>query len=691
MYKSALLFIVISIVSLKAWSYPNNSYRVIDTTLQEVTVAAFNTNQQWKDAPAAVSILIAKELNAQSPISLVSAFNTLPGVRMEERSPGSYRLSIRGSLLRSPFGVRNIKAYWNEIPLSDATGNTYLNLLNLQQINKVEIAKGPSASSYGAGTGGVVLFNSVLPFTHNLNNKYSVLFTIGSFGLHQTVADWQTSTPQFASTVQVSNLHSNGYREQAELNKTSISWLTKSTFKKQELNTLFFYTNLHYQTPGAITKAQMRLNPTLSRQAVGSFPSSIQQKAAVYNQTIFGAIHHTYHWNDQLQVKSFLSINTTQFKNPFITNYEQRAEVNMNAGMQLVYTPIKAFNQFRWINGAEWLFNESSINNFKNNRGIAGTIFSQDMIYSSQQFYFSQFQMKWNNHFAITAGVSQNVQSYQYKKLTNITSPFFNRTILAPWIPRLSVLYQVHKNISAYAIVAAGFSAPSLAEVKPSDGNFYPFLNAEKGWNTELGLKGFLLNNKLAFDIALYQFKLNDAIVTRNDASGAAYFVNAGTTLQKGIELFTKYHFFNNPRQQISSFTISNNFCYQPYRFISYKQGAVDFSGNKLTGVPITTNSISASITTQKQYYVDVQLQLTSSIPLNDSNTEFADAYQLLQMKMGKNLQFKKLHVAIFIGGDNLLNQLYSLGNDINAAGLRYYNPAPERNWYSGIRIGFND
>jgi iron complex outermembrane receptor protein len=48
---------------------------------------------------------------------------------MEERSPGSYRLNIRGSSLRSPFGVRNVKIYYNNIPFTDPGGNTYLNSL----------------------------------------------------------------------------------------------------------------------------------------------------------------------------------------------------------------------------------------------------------------------------------------------------------------------------------------------------------------------------------------------------------------------------------------------------------------------------------------------------------------------------------------------------------------------------------
>jgi len=92
--------------------------------------------------------------------SLVSSINTVAGARMEERSPGSYRLSLRGSLLRSPFGVRNVKIYWNDIPLTDASGNTYLNLLDASVLQSIEVLKGPSASLYGANTGGVLLLHS---------------------------------------------------------------------------------------------------------------------------------------------------------------------------------------------------------------------------------------------------------------------------------------------------------------------------------------------------------------------------------------------------------------------------------------------------------------------------------------------------------------------------------------------------
>jgi iron complex outermembrane receptor protein len=122
--------------------------------LTEIVVEAFQYNRDILEVPAAVSVLNTAALERYDNTSLVTAFNTLAGVRMEERSPGSYRLSLRGSSQRSPYGIRNVKVYWNDLPFTDAGGNTYLNLLDAEHIQHAEIIKGPSSSLYGAGTGG---------------------------------------------------------------------------------------------------------------------------------------------------------------------------------------------------------------------------------------------------------------------------------------------------------------------------------------------------------------------------------------------------------------------------------------------------------------------------------------------------------------------------------------------------------
>jgi len=79
----------------------------------------------------------------------------------------------------------------------------------------------------------------------------------------------------------------------------------------------------------------------------------------------------------------------------------------------------------------------------------------------------------------------------------------------------------------------------------------------------------------------------------------------------------------------------------------------------------------------------------TSSIPLNDANTVTAKSYHLLQAKVGKKTTFKNTDLEFYAGGDNLLNKAYSLGNDLNAFGGRFFNPAPLRNFYVGCSATF--
>jgi iron complex outermembrane receptor protein len=61
-------------------------------------------------------------------------------------------------------------------------------------------------------------------------------------------------------------------------------------------------------------------------------------------------------------------------------------------------------------------------------------------------------------------------------------------------------------------------------------------------------------------------------------------------------------------------------------------------------------------------------------------------------LKTGWRKKIKQKHMfEVFFGIDNLLNEKYSLGNDLNAFGQRYYNPSPERNYFGGIKINFNE
>jgi iron complex outermembrane receptor protein len=96
-------------------------------------------------------------------------------------------------------------------------------------------------------------------------------------------------------------------------------------------------------------------------------------------------------------------------------------------------------------------------------------------------------------------------------------------------------------------------------------------------------------------------------------------------------------------------------------------------------------HQITSSITYdyKKVLSIFVKLQSLSRVPLTDANDVFASSYQLVQS--GISINHKRIRY--FVSVDNLLNKSYSLGNDINAAGRRYYNPSSPRSYMAGISV----
>ncbi|GGH68145.1 iron complex outermembrane receptor protein [Filimonas zeae] len=645
-----------------------------------VVVTAFDLHSRWREAPAAVAVVNEQALLRSGQPTLVPALNAVTGVRMEERSPGSYRLSLRGSLLRAPFGVRNLKVYWNDIPLTDAGGNTYFNLPDLSQLQSLEIIKGPAASLYGANTGGVVLLHSGDVNRQPAGSSGQVGVTGGAYGLFAQNAGYS-----YADTgvhIQVGQVHyqSDGYRQQSRYRKDGGQVAgTVRLNRVQELSALLFYTDLMYKTPGGITLQQMEANPRQARQKTATLPGSADQQAAIYNKTAFGGIALKTAMGSRWDNTTVLMVNHTGFRNPFITNYEVRNEWNYGGRTAFRYHQEQGSFQWQARAGAEWLQNQSDVDNYDNNGGVKGDVQTKDKLKATQHFLFIQADAQWRNRWVFQAGVSRNMLTYHYQRLTDVT-PEEEKELGALWAPRVSILYKIMPTVAVYGIASRGFSSPSLAEVRPSDGNYYGNLQPEHGWNFELGVKGSAWRNRIQFDVSGYDFRLRDAIVRRSNAAGAEYFVNAGGTKQTGAEAFVSV-------RVLPVLTLFNSFSYQPYTFTGYIAGTANYSGNHLTGVPRTVNVSGLDITLPQGWFANITLNATSRLPLADDNSVYAAGYQLLQAKLGYTHRMKSVQWTLFAAGDNLLNQLYSLGNDINALGGRYYNPAPSRNFSAGLAV----
>ncbi len=100
-------------------------------------VRGYLSDQPVLAVPASVSVLSPDQLKLQPDNSLVSAMNTVPGVSgWKSVRRGATVYLLRGSLLQSPFGIRDVKIYYDELPLTDAGGNTYLNAIDFNSVYK---------------------------------------------------------------------------------------------------------------------------------------------------------------------------------------------------------------------------------------------------------------------------------------------------------------------------------------------------------------------------------------------------------------------------------------------------------------------------------------------------------------------------------------------------------------------------
>jgi len=673
-----LLLSLISFTSLAQSLKPDSTQK-----LKEVTVKGYYNHQPLLRSVSAVSLVDSNLIKNQSGNSLVSTLNTVSGVRMEERSPGSYRLSLRGSLLRSPFGIRNIKIYLDDFPLTDAGGNTYLNALDVAAVGNMEIYKGPEASIFGANTGGAILINPP-----NIDhNEINATVQAGSYGLFHQTASIQHQFKNYSFSISEGYQKSTGFRQNSALNRKYIQTQQQWNYSSfGNLKAFIFYSDLSYKTPGGLTAAQLEQDPQLARPATPTLPGAIAQQAAIYNKTVFAGLSNTYQITPGLKHVIALFTTYTDFKNPFITNYEQRYESTLGLRTFLAYDKVKEHFKYGAQIGLESSGTKSQIKNFNNNAGEPAAMQASDRLKANQNFAYLRLNFDLNNKLLIELASSLNFFNYDYQSYFPLTIASKSRKFDPQVMPKVALSYLISENISARASVSKGYSPPTIAEVRASDNNINNDLQAERGWNYELGLRYQTKNNRFYANANVFTYRSQDAIVRRLNQNDAEYFINAGGTKQQGIELETAIWIIKNQNSFLNGLQLKSNYTFSHFRFENFIIGTSVYSGNKLTGVPahIWINSLEFNF--PKAFYLFVQHNYTSGIPLNDANTVFAKRYHLIETKAGiRNLKVGKTHFELFGGVNNLLNVNYSLGNDLNAANGRYFNSAAGINFYTGL------
>jgi iron complex outermembrane recepter protein len=660
--------------------------------LDEVVVTGYEDNRRLIDIPGAVHRLRPEDVSRFDQTSLVRAMNILPGVRMEERSPGSYRISIRGSSLRSPFDVRNVKIYWNGIPFTDPNGITPLNLLDMNQMQRVEVVKGPAASIYGAGMGGVINLNTER--ADYGQRSLSASTVMGSYNLRRYTLNFENGSENSNYRFIFSRQASDGYREHTEFDRNTFQLFGEIySSDRHTLSGNVFYSDLFYQVPGGLTPEQYEADRRQPRPGTPFVPGTREQNASVDYQAFLTSIKSHYVWSDNFENTTAIYGMQSFFKMPFLLDFERETRLGMGGrtsfrlGTNLGQMPLE------FLAGGEYqqMFLEGR--SFDNDGGRPDTLRFDDEVMARQGMAFLKADLQLSPSFHFTAGMSLNLLEYDIYRLVGLHDQEPGQVIKNfpnVWSPRVGLVYKISQEVAFHGSFGTGFSPPTVKEIRTSDGVLNLDLEPEHGTNYEFGFRGTALNRRLNFDITTFTFQLNETIVTYTDEIFATQkFRNAGSTSQKGLEIMGGFYLLRGSEGLLNSVRLNGSYARHHFRFRNYVRQEQDYSGNKLTGVAPNVATGSLDVKAAAGFYGFFTYHFTDKIPLNDANTFFAPSYQLVDMKLGWEGTINRVGWDIHGGINNALNEIYSLGNDLNPFGGRYFQPAAERNFYFGARMAY--
>ena len=644
------------------------------------------------DEMSAMPIASANPSRMFSNASIQETMNTIPGVRMDSRGDGgSHRLSIRGSGLRSPFRVRNIKMYWNNVPVTSPDGYSPLEVIDMQLLSGLQVIKGPVGTVYGSVNGGALLFRGKsAPYD---TRSATVSTTAGGNGLLRYLA--RAGYNKDNQNVNVAYVHQDyaGYRDQ-EFNHKDL--LTINTFNrisdKHYLGLNAYYFNGDWGLPGALTEEQVEEDPT---QAV---TFAVENNTRVERERIRVGLEHRYFISGQLQIHTVVHGNVSEKTNPFGTSAffnGYKEEATQGVGVRTVVQWERNWRswRFRWRTGAEVATEGLDFQQYALIQGERGDLLLDQQVQSTSQLYFSQIDLNDRNRKnTITLGANYNLLRYDQDagSFTGLVIKDNTIDFEPQLLPRLGYTRTFKNRHTAYYDFSMGYSPPSVEEVTLPDGIFNQALNPEAITSHEIGFKLSLAQQKLFIHAMVYNMELTEGILPFEGASGVVTVENVGSITQNGIETIIHYTPIQNVDQALSYLKFSLSHAYQDYTFGDYTKEGNDYSGNEMTSSTPHQAYGAVHVGFRFGVYANVMVNYLDKTPLNDANTVYADPSTVVRSRVGyRGAIAKKFRYEVFAGVNNLTDEQYSSFYQYNGFGGRLFNPAPSRNFYGGLTLQY--
>jgi iron complex outermembrane receptor protein len=339
---------------------------------------------------------------------------------------------------------------------------------------------------------------------------------------------------------------------------------------------------------------------------------------------------------------------------------------------------------FRVSFGAEYDRMDERRRGFINNNGTSGALKrDEDDEVSSTDLYAQaewKFAERWSAHGGLRTSRIE-FRSTDYFIVPGNPDDSGSRDYSAT-TPVAGIVFKPEKNLSLYGNIGRGFETPTFAELAhqnpPASGlNFA--LQASRSRHAEIGAKG-IFRDLGKINAAIFDIETRDEIVVDTASGGRTTFKNAGRTERRGFELGAETLSPGPFGAQLAYTRLDATF---EDGFVSNNTAVP--SGNSLPGVP--RSQVYAQLRyRQPTFYTYLEALRRSRVPVNDANSEFADAYNVLNLVAGLVQQGRGWRISEFVRLDNLTDRNYAGSVIVNDANGRFYEPSPRRSMSAGIQ-----
>ncbi|MCB0758775.1 MAG: TonB-dependent receptor [Flavobacteriales bacterium] len=648
------------------------------TELEAVAVRPWPSPRE-RQALAAVSTVDSMDLRMYDRASLRSPLLWVPGVQMDERGQGgSTRFSIRGSLLRSPYGVRGVKVYWGPFSMTLADGSTPLELLDPALVGTLDVVRSIGGPVFGSAPSGLLL--ATPPERQDTGSDVSISGTGGPDGYFKLSGELRTRVAN-GNTLSLGLLRmgNDGYRDQEYARRDQV-WITQR-YALPKGNVRIFLTGQKaaWGLPGSLDSL------TAAEQPRSASPYSQQIDARVEKTQLFAGIAVEQRVWQELLLRSSLQVQAIDKVNPYGTSpfyggYKDERIRSAGSRLSLGRTLRRNNVSFSWEMGLEALLERDQLQERAFVNAVPADLRTDaDTRVNTLNGFLSTRTLLGAR---TTIFVDLGTEATAFRHVDELRNEETSDAPTGELYPLLGVERTFSDQLTGHLRYAQSTSRPTIWEILGSTGIPNTALTAEHVKEAEAGVA--FRNNGTAVAVNAYMRRTQDLILPqRVDQGTEEIFVNAGDAEQDGVELEARTGWDLSGKGHLE---LLLNGAWQHHRLtLPDRTNTVD-----VPGVPRWTGGARARWSTRPGLRIEAGYRASSSVVANSTNGDRVPGHGVMQLHVGRSWGWSFYRLQVGITAENILNAQYTSFIQLNDPARRYYNPAPGRGLFMDLRFTFD-